>query len=86
MSECNFSVKFAGSADEVYAKAKAAIEKQGGNFNGDTNAGCFDVSFFGSSVAGNYTVAGEELQVVIHSKPFMIPCAAIESFLAKQIA
>lgn len=84
MSKCNFSIPFSGSADEVYNKAKAAVEKQGGNFNGDNNGGSFNINVFGN-ISGSYTVSGNQLDIVIEDKPMMIPCSAIENVLKGQI-
>jgi hypothetical protein len=86
MAACNFSIPFSGETTTVLAKAKAAVQKQGGNFEGDTTAGNFSVSVFGNAIAGSYTVADSNLHIVIDSKPFTVPCSAIESFLKSQIA
>lgn len=86
MSACNFNIPFSGDPEVILEKAKHAVEKQSGNFTGDTNSGSFDVSFFGQSVAGSYTVSGSELNIVVDRKPFMVPCSAIESFLKSQLA
>ncbi len=84
MSKCNFSISFSGSAEEVYNKARAAVEKQGGNFNGDSNSGNFNINVFGA-ISGSYTVTGNQLNIIIEDKPMMIPCAAIENVLKSQI-
>jgi hypothetical protein len=85
MPECNFKINFTGTPEEVFQKAKSAIEKQKGSFTGDAGAGDFDVSFFGNAITGSYAVNGQELEVTIHSKPFFVPCSAIESMLAKEL-
>ena len=85
MAACTFTIPFVGESTEVLEKAKKAVEKQSGTFTGDTNAGNFQVSFFGQEIIGGYTVEGNDLQIVIDSKPFMVPCNAIESFLKSQI-
>ena len=85
MSGCNFTIPFEDSPEKVLIKARFAVESQGGNFTGDAAAGNFDVSVFGNSVAGSYAVNGKDLDIVITSKPFMIPCSAIEGFLKNQI-
>ena len=85
MSKCNFSIPFTGSADEVYNKAKAAVEKQGGSFNGDNNSGSFSINVFGA-ITGSYNVAGDQLNIMIEDKPMMIPCSAIENVLKSQIS
>ena len=85
MSKCNFSIPFSGSPEDVFSKAKAAVEKQGGNFNGDTNGGNFNINVFGN-ISGSYTVSGNQLIIVIEDKPMMIPCSAIENVLKNQIS
>ena len=85
MSACNFSIPFSGSPEEVLGKARSFMQSQGGNFDGDTNNGNFNASVFGNTIAGSYTVTGQTLNIVIDSKPFMIPCSTIEGFLKNQI-
>lgn len=86
MSSCNFSIPFSGPAEKVFNKARSAVESQGGNFSGNTEAGKFDVSVFGNNVAGSYSLSGQLLNIVIDSKPFLVPCSAIESFLKNQVS
>ena len=86
MSTCNFSITFAGKPEIILAKAKAAVESQNGNFNGDINSGNFEVSVFANSVKGHYNVSGQNLNLTITDKPFLIPCSTIESFLKSKIA
>jgi hypothetical protein len=85
MSKCNFSIPFSGSAEDVFSKAKAAVEKQGGNFSGDAGSGHFSIHVFGA-ITGSYTVSGNQLNIVIEDKPMMIPCSAIENVLKNQIS
>ena len=83
---CDFSIPFSGNSESVLAKAKKAVQGQGGSFNGDESKGDFIVSVFGNKIIGNYIVNGQTLNVVITDKPFMVPCNAIEGFLKNQIA
>jgi hypothetical protein len=85
MSKCDFSIPFSGSAEDVYNKAKAAVERQGGLFNGDAVSGSFSINVFGT-ISGSYTVSGSQLNIVIEDKPMMIPCSAIENVLKNQIS
>lgn len=84
MSKCNFSIPFSGSPEDVFNKAKAAVEKQGGTFNGDSSSGNFSINVFGE-ISGSYTVTGSQLHIIIEDKPMMIPCGAIENVLKSQI-
>ena len=85
MSACDFSIPFSGSALDILNKAKSTVNSQGGTFEGDTTAGNFELSVFGNTIKGSYTVDGQNLKIVIDSKPFLIPCSTIESFLKSKI-
>ena len=85
MSACSFSIPFSGSAETILNKAKSAVDSQGGKFEGDINGGNFDLSVFGNTIKGSYSVSGQDLNIVIDSKPFLIPCSTIESFLKNKI-
>ncbi|MGZ3847864.1 MAG: hypothetical protein ACXVMS_15480 [Flavisolibacter sp.] len=85
MATCNFSIPFTGLAEDIVGKARKAVEKQGGQFQGDSNSGQFSIKVFGN-ITGRYSIIGQELQVVIEDKPMMIPCGMIENALKGQIA
>ena len=86
MAACNFTIPFTGDAERVLEKAKGAVEKQSGEFTGNTEQGNFYVSFFGQEIRGSYNVSGTDLNIIIDDKPFMVPCSAIESFLKSQVS
>lgn len=83
---CKFSVNFSEPAESAVLKAKNAVESQSGIFNGDVNNGDFEVTVFGNNIKGNYTVAGQVLNIEITDKPFFVPCNMIETFLVKNIS
>ena len=85
MAACNFSVNFTKPVGEILAKAKETVESQEGNFNGDDTKGNFDVTVFGNTIIGAYTVEGNVLNIDITDKPFMVPCSMIESFLTSKL-
>ena len=82
---CNFSIPFTGAPIDVLRNAKSAVVKQGGSFDGDTGSGSFELGIFGSTIKGSYAVQGQQLNITIDSKPFILPCNTIESFLKSQI-
>ncbi len=86
MSTCNFSIPFSGDAENILAKARAAVEDQSGEFAGDANSGHFNVSLFSNLIAGSYIVTGQLLHLTITHKPFLVPCSAIENFLRSKIS
>lgn len=85
MADCNFSIGFTGSASDIIAKVQQQIQQQGGTFNGDTSSGSFSVKVVGSTIAGSYTVSGQQINIEITDKPFFISCSQIEGFLRSQI-
>lgn len=83
---CSFSVKVAGDASAVIQKARSAVESQKGTFNGDDQAGDFDVNVFSNHVKGSYEMVGDMMNITILKKPFFVPCSTIESFLRNQLS
>lgn len=79
-------IPLAGSAEDTLSRAKSLMQSQGGTFEGDESAGHFQVSVFGSTITGSYTVAGQDMTILIEDKPFLIPCSTIEGFLRNQLA
>ena len=86
MSTCKFYIPFSGDAATILAKAKAAVESQQGVFTGDSSEGNFEVTVFANTIKGNYLVSGQQLNLTITHKPFLIPCSTIESFLKSKIS
>lgn len=85
MPACNFSIPFSGSPADILSRAEAAIHDQGGHFRGDDMSGDFLLTVFGSEIKGSYNISGQDLNVTIDSKPFMIPCSTIQSYLTKHL-
>jgi hypothetical protein len=85
MSACNFSIPFSGSPSSIMTRAQAAIRDQGGDFRGDDTSGAFQLNVLGSDITGSYNISGSELNVTIDSKPFLIPCSTIQSYLTKHL-
>ena len=86
MSDCKVSIPFTVTAEAILARAKAAIEQQNGVLTGDENSGEFEVTVFGNTIKGNYSVTGNILDLVITQKPFFVPCSTIENILLKEIS
>ncbi len=81
---CKFKIPFSGSTQQVLNRARTAVEGQGGIFSGDESSGNFEVSVMGT-IKGSYTVLGNELDIVIDSKPLFVSCGMIEGFLKSKI-
>lgn len=85
MAACNFMLPLTGNPDEVLQKVKSAITSQGGDFEGNQQTGRFGLSVFGSTIAGSYIVSGQDLEIIIDEKPFLISCGTIEGFLKTRL-
>lgn len=83
MSKCSFSIPFTNAADSLLVKARSAIEKQGGMFNGNQSSGDFSVQLMGT-ISGRYQINGQEMLVEITEKPMFIGCSQIESLMRGQ--
>lgn len=79
---CSFTLPFTGSAKSLVARAKKAVESAGGTFKGNTSKGSIEIKK-PATVAGNYTISGQNLNVTITKKPFFISCSIIQSELSK---
>lgn len=86
MASCKFSIPFSGDAQQILTKAKSTVESQQGVFTGDLNSGIFEVTVFANTIKGSYQVSGQNLDLVITDKPFLIPCSTIEGFLRSKIS
>lgn len=85
MAACNFSLPLSGNPTNVLEKARRAVQGQGGTFQGNEQSGSFHLNVFGNSIAGAYNVVGQNMEVVISEKPFLLPCSTIEGFLKAQL-
>lgn len=86
MPDCNFNIPFQEPASFIIGKAKSAIENHNGIFNGDENSGDFEITVFGNTIKGSYSVVGQNLNLIITKKPFFVPCSTIENLLLKEIS
>ena len=79
----SFSVNFTGPALETLTKARGAIEKGGGTFNGDDKKGDFVVHTPAGKVKGTYAIIEQTFTVNVTDKPFIVPASAIEAQVRK---
>ena len=83
---CNFSIKFESNVHHLISVAKDAITGAGGNFNGNEEAGGFDLNTFMGQIVGAYTILNDEININITKKPMFVPCSEIENQLRKYLS
>jgi hypothetical protein len=81
MAACNFTLGFSGTATGLVQNINMKVTSQGGIFAGDDSAGNFSVSLLGSNISGSYTITGQQMNVIIDRKPFLISCSQIQNYL-----
>lgn len=81
-----FSVPFSGAAGDLYDAVRQMVESSHGTISGDGVGGTFTVPLpVGGEVRGSYAVSGQAVTVTVTSKPWLLPCSAIESYLRSHI-
>ncbi len=78
MSKC-FEIEISENPNVLIAKAKAAADKKGINFNGDSGSG----AFCGQGIEGAYQMVDNKVAVTINKKPMILPWLAVEVSLKK---
>jgi hypothetical protein len=81
MAQCNFSIPFSSSPEDLSLQAQKAIMASGGTFQGDATAGAFGVSTPLGDIRGNYVIQQQTIMVTITTKPFLVSCGMIEKQL-----
>jgi len=80
---CTFTITFTGTADDFIARVKAKVETNGGTF--DQGAATFSVPVPGGTVAGNYSVAGQDMTINITKKPIFLTCGMIQNYVETNV-
>lgn len=86
MAECTFNIPISGQVGDIVNKAKEAIQKTGGIFEGDITAGKFAVPVMVGKIVGKYSVDAGLFKVEIIEKPFLVPCDMIEDQLKEYLS
>ncbi len=80
---CRFKLPFSGDSNALVNRAKTAIEKAGGAFNGNNANGSFQVKTPLGSVGGDYTIYDQEISIAVTKKPLLLSCSRIQNELSK---
>jgi len=81
MAACDLNINLTQPAADVVRKLKAKVIAQGGTFTGNEISGNIHVPIMGSHVSGTYTIAGQQMNMLIDHKPFFLSCSQIEGVL-----
>lgn len=81
MPACELTINFTSAASAMIKNLQSKATSQGGTFTGDETSGTINVPVLGSHISGSYTIVGQQMNLTIDHKPFLISCNQIESFL-----
>ena len=76
----SFTIMLTDELSEVLGRVRDEITGSGGRFEGNNEYGSFDGNSFLGSIKGEYRcIAGNEIEITITHKPFIVPYGTIES-------
>jgi len=81
MANCNFTIEFSDTPENIIQQAKAGITKAKGEFTGDTNSGSFNIPSPIGKIRGGYTIQNSAITLTIEDKPMFLSCKRIETEL-----
>lgn len=83
----SFVVKLKEEASTIFGKMKSAITGGGGSLIGDKEFGSFEGKSFLGMIKGEYrSISGNEIEITIKQKPFLVSYNRIESEIRKYLA
>ncbi|MDH4231724.1 MAG: hypothetical protein OEW04_06810 [Nitrospirota bacterium] len=76
----SFTITLTDEISSVLGRVRSEITGSGGRFEGNTEYGSFDGNSFLGQIKGQYRcIAGNEIEITITDKPFIVPYGTIES-------
>lgn len=83
---CKFDVTLKETPIVYINKAKSAIEKLSGQFQGDDKAGTLSVSTVIGDIRARYNIINEQIMhIEVLEKPFFLSCEKIQTVLREYI-
>jgi len=75
---CRFTVSYPSPKEVLIDNLRDAILQVNGTFEGDLNEGVFRGSTPLGGFSGRYAINGDDIDISIDDKPFLIGCSRIE--------
>lgn len=82
----SFEIDLKGSPSEFIGKAKSALEKAGGTFNGNETKGSMAVGTPVGNISARYEISGTRATIHIDDKPFLLSVNTIKGALSKYLS
>jgi len=78
---CDFKVPHAGNTEAILSKLKHVVEKNGGQLTETDGGGTFSLSTPLGSVAADYKLLPDAIDLHVTEKPFFMSCSSIEGIV-----
>ena len=85
MPKCNFLLAFKGEAADIEKKLKAEIEAYNGTLDTTAKSISIKIPVVGA-LTGSYDFEGQQIRIIIDSKPMLLSCDQIEKQLTGFLA
>jgi hypothetical protein len=82
---CQFTYRLQVPVATVLEQIRQLAEQYQGEFHGDEHSGRIGLTLFLGSIAGTYTINGDELRLEITQKPFLLGCGAIDAVIRQYL-
>lgn len=86
MPSCDFSLSHAHDPEYLFGVVEQLVSSRGGVVRGTAREGEIQIQSPAGAIRARYQASGRALRVEIVDKPFVVPCAAIQSELANMLA
>ncbi len=85
MGQCQFNYQLKEPVAVLLAQIQQLAKEYGGGFQGDESSGQISLTMLIGTIAGEYTIAGDQLQLTITKKPFLVGCATIDATIRQYL-
>lgn len=85
MAQCQFTYRLQVPAAALLEQIQQLAQEYEGEIQGDEQAGRLRLPLFIGTIVGEYTIVGDELQLNITQKPFLVGCGTIDATIRKYL-
>ncbi|MGQ9920401.1 MAG: hypothetical protein ACUVRZ_03620 [Desulfobacca sp.] len=85
MGQCQFSYQLREPAAVLLGQIQQIAKEYGGEFQGDEKSGQLSLSSWIGTIAAEYTIDGDQLQLTVTEKPFLVGCATIDATIRQYL-
>lgn len=85
MGQCQFSYQLKEPAAVLLAQIRQLAEEYQGEIQGNEESGQIRLTLLIGTIEGEYKVTGDQLQLTITKKPFLVGCGMIDATIRQYL-